>query len=67
MSDLPLIWIRTVTTGEFASSSEVIRDALRQLWQEAMHDKTPGVSADQVLDRLEHKYKAIADASGTAK
>lgn len=71
-----------VATGEYASSSEVIRDALRdwthkrtmrqygiselrQLWQEAMNDKTPGVSADEVLDRLERKYKLIADASGT--
>ena len=39
--------------------------ALRQLWQEAMNDKIPGVSADEVLDRLERKYKLIADASGT--
>ncbi|MBL8413218.1 MAG: type II toxin-antitoxin system ParD family antitoxin [Propionivibrio sp.] len=63
-----------VATGEYASSSEVIRDALRdwtykrtirqhgitelrQLWQEAMNDKTPGVSADEVLDRLERKFK----------
>ena len=73
-----------VDTGEYASSSEVVRDALRdwthkrnmrqhgitelrQLWQEAMQDKTPGASADEVLDRLERKYKTIADASGTAK
>lgn len=73
-----------VATGEYASSSEVIRDALRdwtykrtirqhgitelrQLWQEAMNDKTPGVSADEVLDRLERKFKVIADASGTTK
>lgn len=84
MKALPLTSIRAVTTGEFASSSEVIRDALRdwtyrrtmrqhgitelrQLWQETLHDKTPGVSADEVLDRLERKYQAIADASGTAK
>ena len=73
-----------VASGEYASSSEVIRDALRdwtykrtirqhgitelrQLWQEAMNDKTPGVSADEVLDRLELKFKVIADASGTTK
>jgi antitoxin ParD1/3/4 len=73
-----------VATGEYASSSEVIRDALRdwtykrslrqqgvaelrQLWQAALDDKAPGVSADQVLDRLERKYKAIADAMGAAK
>ncbi|MPQ68336.1 MULTISPECIES: type II toxin-antitoxin system ParD family antitoxin [Pseudomonas] len=73
-----------VATGEYASSSEVIRDALRdwtykrslrqqgvdelrQLWQEARADETPGVSADSVLDRLERKYQAIADARGVGK
>lgn len=73
-----------VATGEYASSSEVIRDALRdwtfkrtlrqqgiaelrQLWQEALQDKTPGIAADDVLDRLERKYQTIADAAGTAK
>ena len=71
-----------VATGEYASSSEVIRDALRdwkykrsarqqgiaelrQLWKEAIHDKAPGVSAAEVLDRLERKYQAIAEAAGT--
>ncbi len=34
---------------------------LRQLWQEALNDKTPGASANDVLDRLERKYQAIAD------
>ncbi|HSI56054.1 MAG TPA: type II toxin-antitoxin system ParD family antitoxin, partial [Ideonella sp.] len=55
-----------VATGEYASSSEVIRDALRdwirkrslrqqgvdelrQVWQAALQDKSPGVSADEVL------------------
>jgi len=33
--------------------------ALRRLWQEAMHDKAPGVSADEVLDRLERKYHSL--------
>ena len=72
-----------VATGEYASSSEVIRDALRdwkhkrslrqqgiaelrQLWQEALSDRTPGLQADEVLYRLERKYQAIADAAGTA-
>ena len=72
-----------VATGEYASSSEVIRDALRdwthkrslrqqgvaelrELWQKALSDKSPGVPADEVLDRLERKYQAIADAAGTA-
>lgn len=73
-----------VATGEYASSSEVIRDALRdwtskrnvrqqgiaelrQIWQEAINDGAPGVAADEVLNRLERKYQAIADAAGTAK
>jgi len=30
---------------------------LRQLWQEALHDKMPpGIAVDDVLDRLERKY-----------
>ena len=73
-----------VATGEYASSSEVIRDALRDwtykrnlrqqgvnelrdLWQEARADETPGVSADDVLDRLERKYQAIAEARGISQ
>ena len=72
-----------VATGEYASSSEVIRDALRdwthkrslrqqgvaelrQLWQDALSDKSQGVPAEEVLDRLERKYQAIADADRTA-
>ncbi len=71
---------QAVETGEFASSSEVVRDALRhwtkkrtlrkqgiedlrQLWQQALADTTPGVPANDVLDRLEKKYQALADAS----
>lgn len=73
-----------VATGEYASSSEVIRDALRdwtykrnlrqqgvaelrKVWQEAMNDKTSDISPDDVLDRLERKYQAIADAANTTK
>jgi len=83
-SEMVAIVRNAVATGEYASSSEVIRDALRdwthkrtlrqqgiaelrQLWQEALHDKTPGIAADDVLDRLERKYQTIADASGMAK
>jgi antitoxin ParD1/3/4 len=72
-----------VATGEYTSSSEVIRDALRdwtskrnmrqqgiaelrQIWQEAITDGAPGVAADEVLKRLERKYQAIAEATGTA-
>ena len=73
-----------VATGEYASSSEVIRDALRDwtykrnlrqqgvnelrdLWQQARADETPGVDPDDVLDRLERKYQAIAEARGISK
>lgn len=75
---------QAVETGEYASSSEVVRDALRdwtykrrlqqkgleelrELWLEARKDNTPGVSAEDVLDRLERKYQAIGDATGAAK
>lgn len=73
-----------VTTGEYASSREVIRDALRdwtykrnlsqqgvtelhRVWHEAVNDKTPGISPDDVLDRLERKYQAIADSTNAEK
>lgn len=72
---------QAVETGEYASSSEVVRDALRdwtykrrlqqkgleelrQLWLEARNNNAPGVPAEDVLDRLERKYQAIADATG---
>jgi antitoxin ParD1/3/4 len=72
---------QAVDTGEYASSSEVVREALREwshrrtlrregieelrrVWQQAMEDNSPGIPADEVLDRLERKYQAIADASG---
>jgi antitoxin ParD1/3/4 len=71
---------RAVETGEYASSSEVVRDALRdwtqkrsmrqqgidelrQVWRQAMDDKNPGVPVREVLDRLERKYKALANAA----
>ena len=73
-----------VDTGEYASSSEVVRDALRdwtqkrslrqqgieelrQVWQQAIKDKAPGVPVDDVLNRLERKYQAMADAQGKAR
>jgi antitoxin ParD1/3/4 len=69
-----------VETGEYTSSSEVVRDALREwtqtrsqrqrdldelrkLWRQALEDKTPGVPVDEVLDWLERKYQALADAA----
>ena len=75
---------QAVETGEYASSSEVVRDALRdwtqkrslrqqgidelrQVWRQALQDNKPGVSAENVLDRLERKYKALAKAAGAAK
>ena len=71
---------QAVETGEYASSSEVVRDALRdwtqkrslrqqgidelrQVWRQAMKDKTPGVPVKRVLDRLERKYRALANAA----
>ncbi len=72
-----------VASGEFASSNEVVRDALdawargrlvasepaasslRPLWDQAVADQSAGVPADDVLDRLERKYKAMAQAAAT--
>lgn len=75
---------QVVETGEYASSSEVVRDALRdwtqkrtlrqqgldelrQVWRQALQDKTPGVSAEDVLDRLERKYKTLANSATQRK
>ena len=72
---------QAVNNGEYASSSEVIREALRdwtlkrslrrqgieelrEVWQEALQDKSPGIPMDDVLDRLERKYQLIADQTG---
>jgi antitoxin ParD1/3/4 len=82
--EMVLVVRGAVATGEYASSSEVIRDALRdwtykrnlrqqgvtelrRVWQEALNDKTPGISPDDVLDRLERKYQAIADSTNVEK
>jgi antitoxin ParD1/3/4 len=71
---------QAVETGEYASSSEVVRDALRdwtqkrsmrqqgidelrQVWRQAMDDKTPGVPVKEVLKRLERKYRDLADSA----
>ncbi len=40
---------------------------LRKLWQQAQHDKSPGERVDAVLDRLERKFEAIADAARAPK
>ena len=72
---------KVVDEGEYASSSEVIRDALRDwtvkreerrrgveelraVWQQALQDKAPGVPMDDVMERLERKYQALADQTG---
>jgi len=71
---------KAVETGEYASSSEVVRDALhewmlkrdlrqhsldelRRLLRQAQADKAPGAPVDEILDRLERKYQALADAA----
>jgi antitoxin ParD1/3/4 len=73
---------QAVEEGEYASSSEVVRDALREwthkrklrqqgveelrrAWQEALGHGGPAVNAEEVLDRLEKKYRTLA--GGTAK
>jgi antitoxin ParD1/3/4 len=71
---------KVVETGEYASSSEVVRDALqewmlkrdlrqngldelRNWWRQAQKDQGPGAPVDEILDRLERKYKPLADAA----
>ena len=44
-----------------------VLDGLGQAWQVAVKDDSPGVPAEEVLDRLERKYEAMADASAPAK
>lgn len=38
-------------------------EELRKLWQQALEDKSPGVSPHDVFDRLERKYQALAHSS----
>jgi len=33
------------------------------LCRQAQQDKTPGAPVDEILDRLERKYQALADAA----
>lgn len=75
---------QAVDKGEYASSSEVVRDALRdwtqkrnlrqqgveelrQVWQQAIENRKPGVRVEDVLDRLERKYQAMADGADAVK
>ncbi|MES2392784.1 MAG: type II toxin-antitoxin system ParD family antitoxin [Acidobacteriota bacterium] len=72
---------QAVAAGEYSSSSEVVREALRdwshkrqlqqngleelrQVWKAARKKNGPYVPVDEVMDRLERKYQAIADAAG---
>jgi hypothetical protein len=34
-------------------------EELRQIWQQALEDKTPSFSVDDVFDRLEQKYQSL--------
>lgn len=73
-----------VDSGEYASSSEVVREALRdwtlkrrlrehgleelrRVWKQAMEDRSLGVSPEEVFDRLERKYQALANSAGDKK
>ena len=79
---------QAVETGEYASSSEVVRDALRdwshkrtlrqqgieelrEVWQQAMEDHSPGVPADSFalggLFRLGFVSIAAFSQAGTLK
>jgi antitoxin ParD1/3/4 len=75
---------QAVETGEYASSSEVVRDALRdwtqkrslrqqgidelrQVWRQALQDDASNISAEDVLDRLERKYKALSKTASPSK
>jgi antitoxin ParD1/3/4 len=40
---------------------------VNQLWQQARADNTPGLPADPILDQLERKYQALADAADATK
>jgi len=70
---------RQIESGRYSSASEVVRDALRLMeereelreaqiknlraqLQEGI-DSGPDIPADQVLDRLEAKYKRLSPSS----
>jgi len=73
---------QAVDAGEYSSSSEVVREALRdwshkrqlqqngveelrRVWKAARDKNGRYVPADEVMDRLERKYQAIADGAGS--
>jgi hypothetical protein len=53
----------TAQRREFTDPQQGI-EKLRRVWEQAMEDNSPGVPADEVLDRLERKYLELA-TSGT--
>ena len=70
-----------VDGGEYASNSDVIREAVREwtakrgrereniehlraAWTEAIREQKPGFAVDEILDRLERRYKALEDETG---
>jgi antitoxin ParD1/3/4 len=75
---------QAVDDGEYASSSEVIREALRdwnqkrtlraeglvelrRVWQQALTDNQPGVVPEEVIARLEQKYRRAQSLRGQSK
>jgi antitoxin ParD1/3/4 len=42
-------------------------EGLGRAWDEARRDDSPGISADEVLDGLERKYQAMADAAASQR
>ena len=73
-----------VQDGEYASSSEVVREALREwsqrralrqegldelrrLWRQSASEPAPGLDPDEIFDRLERKYEALAAAAEARK
>ena len=83
-SEVMALLRKAVDTGEYASLSEAVTEALhdwertrklrqhgiaelRQLWQQADADRSPGLDPDEVLDRLERKYQALVVAADEMK
>ena len=52
--------VRTLARGRWTGTALV---EVRDLWQQALEDKNPAASMDEILERLEHKYQALVDAA----
>ena len=74
---------KAVEAGEYASTSDVLRDALSdwmrnrdlplettaelgRIWRHALENEHPAVSAEEVLERLENKYRSLAEKTSTS-